>query len=1083
MTLQFNISVKPGAVGKEAAKRLGGVWETRTMTPSELAKWSFYEHQAYCHSVFDAERFKAAPQHYKMSKANEFLLYSEVVTVDIDSKDLTPEEKSRSTMEWLLSQPFVAKHCFLITPSSGNSPEKPNWHLSFKLDHRITDAVDYRRIALALHSQIGLTTDHQTAKAAQPTYGTLYKNEERHAGGYLPEDIYVNDDAAPVSVEWLDALKPAEGSRLDLVIQAQASKVRADNYAQSESANRRVEAHFKQPEPEREKVVLECLRYVLPTLNEETTYDLWVQVWMSAHHGAPTERVRDYIVDHPSVTWSDGEMGKAKFVHAFNTHVHNEGGFTVASLFYLARQAGWLATTGYEIPEGLATKIDVKRVTDWTETLDEIPARLLLESQTGSGKTQNLIHLWKRLGEPKTVVFVPSIKLATELAATLRQAGLPATLYLDIRTGRSASTTILNKAEVLVTTLQTFATKIHRGSPIMKDYGLVYVEESDQLLSQFGRGGGGMYGSHVREHEAKAGFAALRDAFQHSGVVWCVDATMSQVTYTVATSMSNQPVQYVKNTHVSRKATVRMVEDRASALHIVLKALLDGKRVVVAADTKDQAREVVETMRDIGALEGKSSLLITKETERYPEVQDFMTDVNEEAKKYDLIAYNSVMASGVSITSVRPDVVVQFCGYLTPRNNLQILNRFRDQAKVFCYYAAGENFYRNNADDIQAEAERRIDLESKIVSVPYQERTDDARLRTKAAAISIGDELLQRRAAKEFYATLLKGDGRKVIDIEAEPADEPLRHTLKGVREARKAQREAVAKDWYSVRPIDQEHPADADMDDLTVAKGTRHAEIKATLNGHVPEDEIKTEQVTQEYVDAVCSQFAGCGFFLSAFARQEAAIRRAEAYLADRSRAILTVANNATLVSVLLTIRLLYHDLEEILTPEKLEQRAGLFIQELVRQEGSYNAIISEPYHRLEEMLAKYDTKEEKATNIVKVLLNRIGLKQKSERLDRKGGETRRAYHISNLNEAKDFLRWKYTKTNDDGEVESLRLQTEIKPDVFDAEIEKRRRAAELMAKLTTEQKANVFDRMMLEPHTTFETAVLSLVEGDAWT
>src|ERR1041385_6679227 len=166
-----------------------------------------------------------------------------------------------------------------------------------------------------------------------------------------------------------------------------------------------------------------------------------------------------------------------------------------------------MSTTGYELNLKLADKINVRYVGEWLATLKEIPKRLLLMSQTGSGKTFSLKFLYETLGQPKTVVFVPSIKLALELTSTLiNRHGLPAVCYYDQEALSSIGVAQMVAAPILVTTLQTFAMKIRVP---MSEYGLVYIEESDQLIASFARGGGGRYSTPLSGLEPRRGFAKL----------------------------------------------------------------------------------------------------------------------------------------------------------------------------------------------------------------------------------------------------------------------------------------------------------------------------------------------------------------------------------------------------------------------------------------------------------------------------------------------------------------------------------------------------------------------------------------------
>lgn len=338
----------------------------------------------------------------------------------------------------------------------------------------------------------------------------------------LPDGEY--DSIPEMSQElydWLTSLKKSK-------IEAKSSD--GEHYAKTVQGLARVTEHNKQPISDRERVVIECLSYILGDW-ENKGYDEWSQMWMASHHGSDgSSRIRDYILEHPNVMWSDGARGRQHFRETWDKHESKEDGYTVASLFYLARNQGWLTQTGYEISDRLTEKINVRYVSEWFETLTDYPKRLLMISQTGSGKTFGFSQLWRDLGQPKSVIFVPSIRLATELAQTLKnEHGLPVTLYIDNETGKRKQAIEMVDAKILVTTLQSFATKIYEAGVPMKRYGLVYFEECNQMFEQFARGGGGLYSSHVSEKEARKGYAVIREAFTDSEYVWGVDATMSRV--------------------------------------------------------------------------------------------------------------------------------------------------------------------------------------------------------------------------------------------------------------------------------------------------------------------------------------------------------------------------------------------------------------------------------------------------------------------------------------------------------------------------------------------------------------------------
>src|SRR5690606_6709899 len=147
-----------------------------------------------------------------------------------------------------------------------------------------------------------------------------------------------------------------------------------------------------------------------------------------------------------------------------------------------------------------------------------------------------------------------------------------------------------------------------------------------------------------------------------------------------------------------------------------------------------------------------------KDTETQPEVVEFMRDGNAGARKYDLVIYNSVMASGVSITSVTPDVIVQIAEYLSPRYNLQILNRYRSQREVFVYYAPNTSLYGKTAEEIRATAERKVQIEADLVGLPVFPRSEIAQLREYLGAVAGADVYAQFRNSRAFYKRLLQDD-------------------------------------------------------------------------------------------------------------------------------------------------------------------------------------------------------------------------------------------------------------------------------------------------------------------------------------
>lgn len=829
------------------------------------------------------------------------------------------------------------------------------------------------------------------------------------------------------------------------------------NYARTESGSERVSAHLRRSQVEQEAVVIECLSVIFDKFGQDLNNDEWTQVWMAAHHGSPTIKVRDYILSHPNVHWSDGDLGRDVFSKRWVAHQWQEDGYTIASLMWIARRAGWLTETGYEIPETRTQKINVKYITDWSKLQDSIPNRVLLQSQTGSGKTRHIVYLYERLGRPKTVIFVPTVKLATELSFSLQREGVPATLYLDETTKQHIGVTKMKEAKVLVTTLQTFATKIYSSGVPMSKYGLVYIEEIDQLLSGFSRGGGGLYSSHVSEKEARAGFKALREAFVYSDYVWGVDATMSQLSLSLAEAMSPTYVSVIRNEYVHTKAPVTFLDDEESAYNVILRSLVANKKVVVVCDTMAKAHQVHELMELTKVLKKKKSLVITRRTSHTNEVVEFMQDVNKKAAEYDLLCYNSVMGSGVSITDFVPDVIVQIATYLTPRNNLQMLNRYRKQNEVYCYYRTGENLYSGKVRELLEEFRSRVDVESRLIKIPQVARSKDADLRAELATTAVADEQLQNRSPMQFYKGLLERDGRIIRDGQ-ENVSGILAYSMEKVKELKAQRKEHIRSNWRKVRPITNDDPPDPEMTSLEVALGMTHGHIQKTLRGNIPE-------VSDEYIYDVVKNIGSHGFVLTEFMVQSSAMSRAERYLIDTDKAISAIQNNVSIIKLVSLLKLLYGDMTAKLTPELLESNYRLFIASLIDNKEVYDAVIVRAREKFDEI---YDMQDEmkSAVAFAKIILRQIGLKQKSERLDRQGGQEQRYYYIANLAEATDFLLW---RNHDDPE---FTMDYTFSTKTIDDVVEKRRDVSSIFRDMDADQQTRVLAYVTHE-EVSFDVAV----------
>ena len=752
----------------------------------------------------------------------------------------------------------------------------------------------------------------------------------------------------------------------------------------------------------REDVVLELCEVILDKWNNNKNYSEWCQFWMSAHVGSDgSSKVKDYILEHNNIYWVDGNKGKQQFFKAWDTYVSsNKLFYTIASLFYLARNSGWLTKTGYEIPSDIVDYIDCDYISEWFDDLDIIPSRLLLESQTGSGKTFVFSSLWRKVGKPKSVIFCPSIKLSIEMANTLiYEHRLPVTLYKDDSTGETINVNDMLDAKILVTTLQTFALKLYNRGISMEDYGLVYFEESDQLLSQFSRGGGGEYSTHVTEIEAQLGFKLIRESLLKSNYVWFVDATMTQVTYKFVKGLVDDgDFGVIRNMRISKKPVVEFVGDKKLAYKAIIDSLVIGKKVVIACDTKNEAFYVQKMLEFLKLLDNIKWVVITRDTAKDAKVLDFMQDVNKGAKEYDLVIYNSSMGSGVSITSTIPDIIIQLCTYLPPRINLQIINRYRKQSKVICYYSDYENIYGVNSKTVIKIVSKRVFNELSLIELPFTERTELAKLRSEIASISIADENIQRRNPKIFYQSLLHNDGRDVIDYKDKTSKIDIDSVIKHVKELRDSDKEMVKNNWRTVDPIDTLRPAKLEYSFIQVAYGLIHAKIEKTFDGKVPNNDL----VDDKELYRLSNMFYSARYVLSKLLKGGGGLSYYERYLTNKNKALVAYWYDLSIMKLFSIVnKYFWEDISKDLEYKEIINNSSNFIDTLESNKKIYDGLFRKR-QQYDSIMGKDVSVDKKCLSFSKNILTLVGLKQ------RLVDKNKKTYKIINYEDVVMFFRLK---------------------------------------------------------------------------
>lgn len=975
----FQLSVNPLCIGKDKNTIGLSVWEGRTLTVQDLADWMYIQGRAFATGIYQDKR-----------KHDASWVGAQSVVVDIDT--FTPSQIEAiqdvgGIMPYLLSVDFVSRYAALIAPSSSYTTDTPKVHVIFLLDRITETQTNYQLLHDYISAQIPLTTDPALKRPSQGVFGTVYADDRPKS----ITDVYVNPLADRINVTQLSA----EIVRLHRELLPYNDKALETAAASHVKPTIRSERHYEQPHSTQVRLVLEALGYALRGWGRKDYTQEWLPLVFAAYDGSDGDpTVRDYILHHPDIVWG-GAKAKREFVNWWRKHTPREDGrrVRVASLFYMATRNGWLATSSIDLTQYDYETEHIEDVGQWL--IDNDPERLLLMSATGTGKTRGAgLYLKHRMDNGtftgKAVFFAPSIKLCVDLSATLKAIGVENTLYIDGSQTKDADT--LSQAKVLVTTLQTFAIKVMRKGVKIEDYQLAVIDESDELISGFARAGLNKafgFRSHVRAKQSQWGMTALYSIMQSVDRVFLLDGTATRVSLTALERFSPPGmVRCVKNTWSWKKAAVKMVPDVHSARHVATEAALDGFRVVVATDTRREARILYEYMLAHECVKPNDIILITGDTHHNEQVQAFFDDVNASAEKYRVVIYNSAMGSGVSITSVKPDVIVQIGTFVSARKMLQILNRYRQQATVYAYIMPNESLYTEDID-AKVSAINNVIRYEETVTIARRERTEIANVTLELARLSVQDELEQRRNRLIFYRHLLEGDNRKVTILEDRLADERYKDSYSDVYEALKDRKAEIYATWHTVDPL-QRTDNKTGMHEDDIARGYLHTWIKRI----VPDVDAALAQYDPTTLAEMVTKHGRYLNDMKRWLEPKAALERSLKDMLESRRMTLTFKLWLSKLELVSLVSMLFDNTDGTLYDDEAADKYTAFLNALKLREDMYNAYVRSSRKKYDTIINKKGYTPEAALTMCKYILNGIGLTVKRKQR-RRGDERQQVYYI----------------------------------------------------------------------------------------
>lgn len=916
-------------------------------------------------------------------------------------------DKGLMSAEQAAAHPLLAQIGAVICPTSSDSPQYPKTRVLIFLDRSIThdDMARLKAVFLSLFADCGI--DSTVFEMGRLFYGSQPAKER----------VFV----APHNVLYVDAFLAeykdlAQAAPLPTGRGRRTGKgvtLKGDIAAEVDNIIKAAGNSLLDFEPDSlGSPVLDQLQYVARLwCYGEPSYALWLATWISAYRASDgADAVREYIMAQPQfwAKYRDATAEHTTFEKAWTMlGERDERAITGATLAWIARKVGW----GRHNPYGQLTAADLKLdVIELADALDEIKSvvkvgsNLAIKSQTGSGKTKLNVELIKHLGVTpnRAVVVSPFINLCHSAAEGMRRGGVAAISYDERGAEESGA--------IVVRTPQNTLKKL----PYPEDLDYVFIEEIHTLLHHLTKPKGD--GGHMRDDE-RSGFRAwLAEALRcETCAVVMVDAGLTDVSVDYLRAVV--PLTVVHNTGTRRKAKVtRVSEDEA--LSKAIEQLQAGEKVVVNAASKRGCERLCEVL----APYAESSVLITADTAGESSTKGFRADVEAGAAEAQLVIYNAAMGTGVSIEETRPALIIQYADYLHGSAWIQHLNRYRRQSEVLLVLTLrpprqSRKTYRDLKGDVLATWRAEIKAEG-LKRRDVGEKSGEAQAFDR---LTVGLEAARQAELVEVdlgYEGILEADGREYINaIELDRAHP----AMKVARELIDARDAAILREWRNEAPIDPREGVKGDVSAESLAKGYLHHRLKRLSNGYLPHH-IEPETIAETLLNHATTIID-----LEESMSENATSVKGLQIALNPNRGVTELRAKAAKRNLVQMSRTLIAGLFDEITPEKLTADATLYVAQIERVKGDYDAVIAtRASNKYAAVKARCEgDPEEMAAMLLKYVLEGVGLKLRSRATRPRNAEGERVrvytHYIDNAREAFNAMLWRERGRKNDPNIEHI--------------------------------------------------------------
>ena len=240
-------------------------------------------------------------------------------------------------------------------------------------------------------------------------------------------------------------------------------------------------------------------------------------------------------------------------------------------------------------------------------------------------------------------------------------------------------------------------------NPEKHKYDVVIIDEVEQVLSH-------LTGDTIRENRNKC-YLTFKHYIDVAEKVIVTDADLNELTVDAMWNFTTENIvktgKIIVNQHQTLNGNLELYENKNHLKKDLFLSIQNNKRCFVSSNSKTQLLELEKSIKN--TFVDKKVFIITSNNSEDYETQNFINNIQNEIRKYDVILASPSLGTGVDISFPKKQKVIDYVyGIFESRINThfdidQQISRVRHPKNVRVWISPEIHFFETNTDVIKRE--------------------------------------------------------------------------------------------------------------------------------------------------------------------------------------------------------------------------------------------------------------------------------------------------------------------------------------------------------------------------------------------